>query len=328
MDRLEFHLFRKEWMKFLSLLALAPLAALFGSVNEPMRWEWQTGYRNDDLHWHLENPGDASELTYSEHYRNLQFWENALTVKVIYRSIAVFVRGAGAFGYGPMKQRFSDLDFTAEEPQLRFDTGAWTMEGWGYFGYAVNLTADRLYKVILVPFVGANVNYEQLSRRGSHTSDGEAAGATADTYSLESTLPGSEETTLYGPLMGAFFLVQPGGPMQLEAGYAYRRQHLRFKTKIQTDVSLFSGNNLLSTTEKLESFRSKDGSNIGQMGWARLDFLLSREWRLGLFAQIQYFTSRVLNVTLRNKTTNEDIPQKFKIRWTAISGEFTVSRTF
>jgi hypothetical protein len=320
--------FWKEMMMFRCLLALMPLAAVFGSVNEPIRWEWQTGYRNDNLHWHLENPGDDNELSYSEHYRDLQFWENALTVQVIHRDIALFVRGAGAFGSGPLKQRFSGLNFTAEEPQLKFNTDVWTMDGWGYFGYSVNLTADRVYKSILLPFVGVSVNYEHLSRQGSHTAEGLAAGAASDTFSMESSLPGAEQTTWYGPLLGGLFLIQPGGPMQFEAGYAYRRLHLRFKTKYATEVSLYSGGNLISVTDKLESFKVKDGSNIGQMGWARLEYVVSRAWRLGLFAQIQYFTSRVLDVTLKNKITGSETPQKYKIRWTTVSGEATVSRTF
>lgn len=305
---------------FYLLLFALPLA-LFASVNEPMRWEWQTGYRNDDLHWHLQNPGDGSELTYSERYRNLQFWENALAVRVIYRDIAVAIRGAGAFGSGPLRQRFSGLDFTGEQPQLYFSTDAWTLEGWGYFGYSVNLTADRVYKVILVPFVGCSVNYEHLNRHGNHTAVGEG-------FSLQSTLPGAEKICIYGPLLGGFFLIEPGGRMQFEAGYAYHRLHLRFKSKIETDVTLFSSGALVSQTETLESLKVKDSSNLGHSGWARIDTLATKAWRFGLFAQIQYFSSRILDVALQNKTANTSTSQKYKVRWTAISGGATLARTF
>lgn len=291
-----------------------------------MRWEWQTGYRNDDLHWHLVNPGDGDELTYSERFRNLQFWENALAIRVIYRDIAVFVRGAGAFGSGPLKQSFANLPFTSEEPQLNFSTGVWTMEGWGYFGYAVNLTADRLYKVILVPFVGCSVNYEHLDRHASHTATG--AAVNADTYAMTSTLPGAEKITTYGPLLGGFFLIQPGGCLQFEAGYAYHRLHLRFKTRIETETSLFNTGALISQSRASDTLTVKDGSNLGHSGWIRLDALPAPAWRSGLFAQIQYFASRVLDVTLQDKTNKTSIPQKYKARWTAISGGATLSRTF
>ena len=172
-----------------------------------------------------------------------------------------------------------------------------------------------------------NYNYENLDRQGSHTAVGEATGA-ASTFFLESTLPGAEKTTWYGPLVGGFFLIQPGGPMQFEAGYAYRRLHVRFKTKIETEVSLYSDGDLLSTTGKLESFKVKDGGNLCQSGWARIDYLASKVWRIGLFSQVQYFTSRVLDVTVKNKTTGANTPQKYKMRWTAVSGALTVSRTF
>ncbi len=307
------------------LLLAAPLAAI-ASVNEPMRWEWQTGYRNDNLHWHLLNPGDGDELTYTEHYRNLQFWENALALRVIYRDIAVFARGAGSFGNGSLKQSFANLPYTFEEPQLCFSTSVWAMEGWGYFGYAVNLTADRLYKVILIPFLGCSVNYEHLDRHGSHTATGPAVGA--ETFSLTSTLPGAEKITIYGPLLGGFFLIEPGGQFQLEAGYAYHWLHLRFKSKNHTQATLFNAGSPVSQTEALNTLTVKDGSNLGHSGWARIDGLVTKEWRCGLFAQIQYFSSRVLSVTLQDKTNHTSTPQKYKARWTAVSGGATISRTF
>lgn len=312
-------------MKFLSIFLFVPLL-LFASVNEPMRWEWQTGYRNDNLHWHLQNPGDASELTYSEHFRNLQFWENALSIRVIYRDIAVFARGAGAFGNGPLYQRFSDLPFTWQQPRLVFHTDAWTVDGWGYFGYSVNLTSDRTYKVILIPFVGASINYEHLDRPGSHTAEGSAVGA--ETFSMNVSLPGAEKMTWYGPLIGAVFLIQPGGYFQMEAGYAYRRLHLRFKTKTETETALSTSGAVVTQSSKLEAFKVKDGGNLAQTGWAKIEFLLSRQWRLGLFSQVQYFTSKVLGTTVKNKTANTEASQKYKVRWTAVSGELTVSRCF
>lgn len=312
-------------MKILNGLLLAPLAA-FASVNEPMRWEWQTGYRNDDLHWHLINPGDGDELTYSERYRNLQFWENALSIRVIYRDLAVFVRGAGAFGNGPLKQSFANLPFTPEELQLSYSTGVWTMEGWGYFGYAVNLTADRLYKVILIPFVGCSVNYEHLDRHGSQTATGPAYGA--ETFALTSVLPKPEKITIYGPLLGGFFLIEPGGRLSFEAGYAYHRLHLRFKTKIETETSLFTSGALVSKTAAIDTLTVKDGSNLGHSGWVRIDGMATQAWRLGLFGQIQYFASRVLGVTLKDKINSTNIDQKYKARWTAVSGGATLSRSF
>lgn len=299
---------------------LLPIAGS-GSVSEPMRWEWQTGYRNDAFHWHLQDSGDESLLTYSEHDRNLQAWENALSLRVIYRDIALFARGASAFGHGSLKQRFAHLSFTSEEPLFSFHTAFWTLDGEGTFGYAVNLTPDRTYKVILIPFLGYGVSYEHLNRPGSET-------VFEDQFSLTSTLPGSQRMCWFGPLIGGSFLIQPGNCLQFEAGYAYHWLHLRFKTKIETDTTLYASGMPLSETQQLDKLTVKDGSNLAHSGWARLDYLLPACWRVGLLARIQYCSSRVLNASLKNQTAMTEIPQKYKARWMAISGAATLSRAF
>jgi hypothetical protein len=247
-----------------------------------MRWEWQTGYRNDNVHWHLQNPGTGT-LTYSERYRNLQFWENALALRVIYRDIAVAARAASAFGHGGLKERYAQEELFFFHP-----TSAWTIEGWGYFGYSVNLTDNRTYKVILVPFLGYGANAETLHREG---------------------ISPKESMCWYGPLIGGFFLIEPGGQLQFEVGYAYHWLDLRFHAKYP-----------ILNTDKFQTVKIKDSGNLGHSGWGRMDYLLSKYWRCGGFAQIQYFTSRVSNA--------DGLSEKYKARWTAISGGLTLARTF
>ncbi|MES2273480.1 MAG: hypothetical protein V4487_04760, partial [Chlamydiota bacterium] len=73
-------------------------APLLATVNEPWRWELFTGYRNDRIHWHLQE-SEGGALTYSELYRDVEFWENGLTLKTIYRDLSFLLRGAyGTFG--------------------------------------------------------------------------------------------------------------------------------------------------------------------------------------------------------------------------------------
>ena len=279
---------------------------LLASVNEPMRWELLSGYRNDDFHWHLQSHDGGAPLTYSEHTRDLQYWENALDIRVIYRDIAVFAKGSyGAFGSGELKQRYADLGFTAAQPQFFFSTDAWTLDGWGYFGYSVNLTSDRTYKVILIPFVGCSVDFAHLERSGTK----------ADSV-MTSSLPSSLHTTWFGPLIGAFFLIEPGNRLQFEAGYAWHRLHVRLKMERESD--LFG----------MQKLHVKDGGNLAHSGWIRMDYLLSRQWRMGLLAEMQYAASRVLDVSLKNIATGERTPQKFKARWTSVQGSFLISRTF
>ncbi len=315
--------------KFRWFCALIPVSFVWGSVNEPIRWEWETGYRNDRLHWHLQNPGDQSSLTYSERYRDLQFWENALTARVIHRDIAFFVRGSyGAFGKGSLKQKYADLNFTSDTPIFSWQPSSWNLGGWSYLGYSVDLTADRTYHVILIPMIGYGVDFEHLDREGIHTLTGIAASPT-QSFSMTSMLPGSERMCWFGPLFGGLFIIQPGGRVQFEAGYAYHRLHVRFRSKKQFDASLYSMNgDLLSVSEQIEKIMVKDSANLAHTGWARMDYTLSKAWRIGLETQIKYFGSRILDAVIKNEATSERTKQKFKARWTAVSGAFMLSRTF
>ncbi len=316
-------------LNFRWFYVLIPCSIVCGSVNEPIRWEWETGYRNDTLHWHLKNPADPGDVSYSEHYRDLQYWENALTFRVIHRDIAIFARGSyGAFGHGSLNQKYTNLNFTSDTPTFSWRPSSWNLEGWGYFGYSVNLTTDRTYRVILIPMIGYGANVEQLDTDGAHTLDGSAV-FPAESFSMTSALPGKERMCWFGPLFGGLFIIQPGGRVQFEAGYAYHRLHLRFRMKKQSDTALFSANgDLIRQTELFEKIKVKDGGNLAHTGWGRLDYLLSDAWRVGLEAEIQYFASRILNVAIKNEATSERSSQKFKARWTAVSGVFNLSRTF
>jgi hypothetical protein len=306
-------------------LALLPWLA-WGSVNETMRWEWESGYRNDSLHWHLHNGSGAS---YSEHDRDLQFWENALDLRVIYRDIAFFARGSyAAFGSGRMSQAWANLAFTSEPPCNSWHTRAWGLDGWGYLGYSVNLTADRTYRVILIPIIGYGADYEHLEQKGSCTARGPAA-APAASYSMTCHLPGSERMCWFGPLFGGLFIIEPGGRLRFEAGYAYHRLHMRFTSKRETDVSLYdAGLALLSETITADKIKVKDRANLAHTGWGRMDVEITKEWRVGLEAQIRYFASRNLEAAVKDEMTQTRSSQKFKARWTAVSGALSISRTF
>ncbi|MBF8263215.1 MAG: Pom protein [Parachlamydiales bacterium] len=307
------------------LLVFAPWLA-WGSVSETMRWEWESGYRNDRLHWHLSGDGDP---TYSEHDRDLRFWENDLTLRVIYRDIALFARGSfAALGHGDMRQTWAHLSYTSDSPSHSWHSDAWGLDGWGYFGYAVNLTADRTYQVILIPIVGYGAETEHLEPSGSKTGTGTAV-APAESYSMTCQLPGKERMTWFGPLFGGLFIIRPGGSLRFEAGYAYHRLHLRFTSKRQTEVSLFgAGSALLSETTTQDKIKVKDGANLAHTGWARADYEISNAWRSGLEVQIKYFCSRILNASIKNETAHTSSSQKFKARWMSVSGAISISRTF
>lgn len=308
-------------------LCLIPFT-LMATINEPLRIETFTGYRNDRLHWHIKQPGDHGHLTYSELYRDLQFWENGLSFKAIHRDLFFYLRGGyGLFGKGDLFQRFADLSFTSEEPRFSFQANGWAADGSGSFGYAVNLTADRTYKVLCIPLLGFSGHFEQLHRNHPSPnpySSSQALGA--DSFSLFSSLPQKLHMTWYGFFLGGGFQIEPGGRFILQAGYTYHWMRLNLKTHYRTKVELFdSGPVLQSETTTLSRVKSSAGDNHGHTGWAQLGYCLNRFWRLGFGLQMRYFVSRNVDASIEQSGLFNST-QKLKLRWTPISGFFQISR--
>ncbi|MES2273481.1 MAG: hypothetical protein V4487_04765, partial [Chlamydiota bacterium] len=225
---------------------------------------------------------------------------------------------------------------TPEEPHFRFNTEGWTADAMGYFGYAINLTADRTYKVIFTPLIGYSTHFERLQRTNGTPDPLESTDAVgANFYAMSSQLPGQLHLTWHGFLFGAQFAVQPGGRLNFDVGYTYHRLSTRLTTAVQNEVRL--GSPLMSDAATFFSMTAKGGSNLGHTGWGQIDYMLSRFWKMGIGGQIHYFVSRVLTTTLHQQIENlfpledsvfTDIPQKFKLRWTSFSGWFQVSREF
>lgn len=235
-------------MKWIFFLLFA--SGLFATVNEPLRWEFFTGYRNDRIHWHLQEPAGGL-VTESQVYRDIEYWLNGLVLKVIHRDLVFFARGA----YGAWTRR-------------------WCADARGYFGYAVNLTADRTYKVILTPLVGYAGYFEQIHKF---------------------------HMVWNGFFLGGQFTFETGGPVILNAGWAYNMVHNRVHSPV---------------------LKTSSGGNKGQLGWAQIDWNIGSCWRMGLGGEMLYLTTRVVNA----KAFHMD--QKFKLRWTPVSGWVQVSRTF
>ncbi len=284
-------------MKFLFCLFIS---GLFATVNEPLRCEVFSGYRNDRIHWHLK---EGETLTYSELYRDVEYWENGLELKVIHRDLTFFMRGSyGTFGQGSVFQKYASLP---EQPHFRFKTDGWCADAVGYFGYAVNLTADRIYKVILTPLLGYSAYFEQLHRKDGEQTSGPA---------LTSNLPGTFRLVWNGFLLGASFTIEPIGRLVFNAGYSFHFMHNRVHTSLE--------NSLYSQTIKTSS-----SGNKGHTGWAQIDCKLNRFWRLGIGGQIHYFFTRVVDATIQQSNSG-DYSEKFKLRWTPISGWAQISRGF
>ena len=301
----------------LSCLLLS--SQLWGSFSEPTRWEYSTGYRNDRLHWHLRKEGS---LSYSEVYRNLQFWENALSLTLYQRDIYLFIGGDySAFGQGgTVTQRYANLSYASNEPHFTFTPEGWAADGTGHFGYCVNLTDGRTYKTIFIPFLGFSVHYEWLER-----GEGRPNPLVDSSYTMSSELPGNLNLSWYGFLLGGAFHIDPGGRLVFDLGYNYNWLHLRFHTR-------YAYNTYLDTDQSTyNSVKGKTGGNLGHTGWVKVDYRIDRSWRAGLGAEINYFVSRNFNTKEKSEVSGEattKTSEKTKIRWTSISGVLNISKGF
>lgn len=264
----------------------------FASVNIPIRWEWLTGYRSDHIHWHILDSKNRNLLE-SERVRDLQFWENALQYRAIYRDLSFFLNAAyGGWGRGLIKQKFYS---PVHHPEILKDSESikgWAFDGWGSFGYAIDLTADRTYRTILIPMIGFGTDMEQIHQKSS----------------------GADRMIWFGPLFGGIVMIQPGSSFQFEASYSYHRQHFRMTVHKKWEIS--------------EKIKVKDSGNLSHLGWARMDYLLNCHWRVGLEGQIQYFTTRILDASIKNQSNHQHQSSKFKARWTCVSGLFILARNF
>ena len=146
-----------------------------------------------------------------------------------------------AFGQGSLKQKYANLNFTPDTPIFSWQPTSWNLDGWGYFGYSVNLTADRTYHVILIPMIGYGVNVEQLDSDGIADPLPALLVFPAQSFSMTTALTGKGENVLVRPSFSAVYSSSsPEGRLQFEAGYAYHRLHLRFRIeKTNQCLSLF-----------------------------------------------------------------------------------------
>lgn len=304
----------------MAIVSIAPF--LFGTVNEPIRWLLFSGYRSDRLHWHVQN--DGSGVNYREIYPSLSFWENGLSIETIYRDIVFSVRGSyAAFGSGTLKQRYSALSFTSDTLSFSFPTDGWAADVSGLLGYTANLTAGRHYQVAVAPLLGYGGYFERLKRGGSSSSAGTLIPSLGGgEFTFTSSLPGPLEQTWYGLGLGAGLFIRPNERSSLQVGYLYNWLHLDFQN--QTEQVLANVPSLpASSTETLQA---KESGNLGQTGWARAEVVVAPHWRIGLGGQIRYFSSEVLNASIKGSGGGRT--EKFKARWTQVGGWATVSREF
>ncbi len=250
-------------------------------------------------------------LAYTELYRDVEFWQNGLSLRVIHRDFTFFLGGAyGTFGRGTLYQTYSDLPFTSEHPQFEFNTEGFSADGSGYVGYAVNLTEGRTYEVLLTPLIGYAGHWEHLERHGG----------TPNSY-MTSTCPQNLRLSWNGFFFGADFAANPGNRLHLRAGYAYNLMKMRLHT-------LYNYENAGQNTSN--RIKAVQGGNPGQTGWLELHYSLDQFWRIGFGGLINYFPAQVVDTALTREVNSvtTQVPTQLKLRWTSVSGWLALSGEF
>lgn len=256
-------------------------------------------------------------LAYTELYRDVEFWQNGLSFRVIHRDFSFFINGAyGTFGRGTLFQKYSDLNFTPEHPEFNFSTEGFSADVSGYLGYAVNLTDARTYEVLFTPFIGYAGHFERLSRGDSHPRPYIVGG-----INMTSSCPKDFRLTWNGFQFGGDLAVDPGNRVHLRTGYAYNLLKMHLHTLYRYE------NGGQKTLNRIKAIQ---GGNPGQTGWAEIGYSLNQIWRIGLGGLINYFPAQVINTTMQREVdgVKTEIPTQLKLRWTSISGWLALSGEF
>ncbi len=306
--------------------------SLYATVNEPLSCEWATGYRNDNFHWHLKNAGDDAALTFSEHYRDVQFWQNDLTLRAIHRDLTFWVQGGyGVFGRGSLQTTWDQLSFAREAPQFTSPTQGWAAHAQGYFGFAVNLTSGRFYQVIFTPAIGYEAHFLHLHRdTASPNPLSSTAAIGGSSYTASTHFSHNEHTTWSGWLFAGDISIHPGRQLFFDIGYAYHLLRTRLSTAAAIEANVWAANgSLVSTALQSFSLSYNKGGSFGHSGWMKMAYSLRRYWKIGLGASMYYFYSSVQPSTLDQRVgISPMLEEKIKMRWTSVTRSLFVTRSF
>ncbi len=269
----------------------------------------------------------------------MRFYQTNLTLRTVQRDIYLLLEGGCAF-LGKGKGLFDpeDLSFTSEKTPFLLKTEGISYEGKGVFGYSVNLTPDRYYKVVLTPLVGYQALFEKLKRKDPSPSL--FAGDLGDT-SFTRTLTASSKnlwTKWMGPFLGGNIWIEPGGPFSLKVDYAFHFIQLKQSTFQKEHIKQFAAGGALTSFEEvtLRSSTKKNGGH-GHSGGVILSYLFSPSWHFSLEGKTFYFSSHVQPVGIKKESrfftplggpTEQNYKSRYKATHLMFSGLFSITKIF
>ncbi len=287
----------------LFFLFLAPLF-LFATIIEPYTLDFSTGYREDTLRFRLFNPGDDSTRIYQDKYKGLRFLQTELTVRKVQRDIYLWANGGfSCIGSGDFSQSSLHILDISNPPSYTFGSRGWAAHAMGLFGYCVNLTPGRYYRVAFTPCAGYEGYWQKMKPK-----DPSPNPATVTTIGGESEISSSQDPDTYfrwnGFIVGGNIQILPGNGALFDLFYGYNFLQFRKDFSFAFTTSCFDAMGNLTLEESM-AFRGKAKTHdaLGHLGMVRAAYPFSTHLEGAIFGRIFYFSTHIQDTDLHEVDT-------------------------
>lgn len=310
----------RKWIWIL----LSGASMVFATVNQPWTLEIGTGYQEDQTKWRLQDKGDLATQLYAEKYDAIRFWTQYARLYTVWRDIYLSTSFRyGFLGYGCMDQKSIAEGLTSANPTFVFDTSGISYLLKGKFGFQIDLTPMRYYKLIFAPIATYIWGYERLDRRPNQSNFSQSD------LVLQSSLDQNMNFHWYGPGIGLEIYYNPGNPFTFSTGYTYswvNMHHSIYNNLFIMDLN--DSGQLIQERRDIIQGKIKHGGNLCQSGFLKIEADIVKHFRMNVLGTIDYFTSIVKPVKVTNRTeiiaptasiTEVRRTRNFKTRWTTVS---------
>jgi len=323
-------------MKF--LFFLFPIC-LFGSVCVPFTMDLKTGYRQDHIRIKTVLPG---ENLAREKYKNVRFYQTDLTMRTIQRDIYLLLNGGyGALGKGEAFVNPYPLDFTSVPTSFALCTEGNSYHVKGIFGYGVNLTPERYYRVVLTPLVGYGAIWQYLKRKDPSPNPFTASNAPGQTNTFSLSINESDDnlyTSWRGFIVGGNLWITPGGPFSLRLDYGYHFMKVYQNLFQEQSILRYDGNDSLTNREILTyKTRVRKNGAHGHSGSFEIIYLLTEHLNLSLEGGAFYYFSTTQSVDVKKNSQiffptvsqgNLELDSRYNCTHLMLSALFVISWSF
>lgn len=281
-------------MKKLFFLACILLNVLFGTVTEPLTFAIGSGYREDHFKWKISADTTEDLLIYQERYKHPRYLQTNASLRLIERDIYLF----GNFAYSFFaKSEMHQKDRDALLYFFDFKNQGYDLESALEIGLAVNLTPERLEKIILIPLLGYSSFWKIYKRRDPRP---------LEINGVASDLNKRLKQVWFGPYLGANLEIIPSEKIAFDLAYHF--SWLKLKHKSTSDLIEDGIDNYKIINSKM------DGHSHYALG--KIRYVFSKNFTLALVGKYNYFLSRdKAKVDFVSQTNALAFKNNFFSRW-------------